>query len=83
MNENKVNEIIMENLDMEEVMELVPEKRSVNFGKIGLAVLATGAAVALGYKLVKLIKAKRAQKAQADDFNTVEDADFEDEDIAE
>lgn len=62
MNEN---EIIMENLDtMEDVIEVIPEKKGVNFGKVGIAVLAVGAAVALGYKVVKVIKQKKAQKAQ-------------------
>lgn len=62
MNEN---EIIMENLDVvEDVIEVIPEKKGVNFGKIGIAVLAAGAAGALVYKVVKLIKAKKAQKAQ-------------------
>ena len=82
MNEN---EIIMENLDtVEEVIELVPEKASVNFGKIGIAVLAAGAIAALGYKAYKLIKEKKAREIkEAECIATVEATDFEDEESAE
>lgn len=79
MNEN---EIIMDNLDVvEEVIELVPEKKGVNFGKIGLAVLAAGAVAALGFKCYKLIKAKKAAKGsqEADCFCDDEAVDFADE----
>lgn len=72
MNEN---EIIMENFDM----EVIPEKKGVNFGAIGLAVLATGAAVALGCKIVKAIKAKNAQKAEESEYVTVDENDDSEE----
>lgn len=82
MNEN---EIIMENLDtVEEVIELVPEKAGVNFGKIGIAVLAAGAVAALGYKAYKLIKEKKARDMkEAECAATVEPCDFEDENSEE
>lgn len=82
MNEN---EIIMENLDtVEDVIELVPEKTGVNFGKIGFAVLAAGAVAALGYKCYKLIKEKKARETkEAECVTTVEAGDFEDEESAE
>lgn len=79
MNEKQINEIMETNLDtVEDVIELVPEKKGVNFGKIGLAVVVTGAVAALGYKCYKLIKEKKAQKAQAAEYETVEDDDFDD-----
>lgn len=81
MNEN---EIIMENVDGVEVMELIAEERKVDFGKIGIAVLAAGAVVALGYKCYKLIKEKKAKKAlEADYVDVDENEGFEDEDFAE
>ena len=72
-------EIIMNELDtVEDVIELVPEKKGVNIGKIGLAVVVTGAVAALGYKCYKLIKAKKANKAQEDECVTASyDEDFE------
>ncbi len=82
MNEN---EIIIENLDtVEDVIEVVPEKTGVNFGKVGLAVLAAGAVAALGYKAYKLIKEKKAKKAQeAENVVTGEAFDFENDESAE
>lgn len=82
MNEN---EIIMENLDtVDEVIELVPEKNGVNFGKIGIAILAAGAVAALGYKCYKLIKAKKTAGSQeVEPLTIVEANDFEDEESAE
>lgn len=71
-------EIIMDELDtVETVIELVPEKKGVNFGKVGIAVVVTGAVAALGYKCYKLIKAKKAQKAQEDECTTTGEEDFE------
>lgn len=76
-------EIIMDNLDtVEDVIELVPEKKGVNFGKIGLAVVVTGAVAALGYKCYKLIKQKKAQNDQEADCATVEEDDFEESVVA-
>lgn len=76
-------EIIMDNLDtVEDVIELVPEKKGVNFGKIGIAVVVTGAVAALGYKCYKLIKQKKAQKAQEADVVTAEEDDFEESVVA-
>ena len=83
MNEN---EIIMENLDtVEGIMEVIPEKKNINFTKVGLGVLAVGAVAALGFKAYKVIKKKMAQKAQEAedaDYVTVED-DYDDEESAE
>jgi uncharacterized membrane protein YebE (DUF533 family) len=75
----------MENLDkVEEVIELVPEKPSVNFGKIGFAIVAAGAVAALGYKAYKLIKAKKAKGSQeAECVATVTPIEFEDEESDE
>jgi hypothetical protein len=61
MNEN---EIIMNENVVDEVMEVIPENTGVNFGKVAFGVLAAGAVVALGYKCYKLIKEKKAKKAQ-------------------
>lgn len=83
MNEN---EIIMENLEVvDEVIEVIPENKGVNFGKIGVAILVTGAVAALGYKCYKLIKEKKAAKGsqEAECVATVETSDFEDEESAE
>lgn len=82
MNEN---EIIMENLDVvDEVIELAPEKAGINFGKVGLAVLAAGAVAALGYKAYKLIKAKKEKADQeVENLTIVKATDFEDEESAE
>lgn len=82
MNEN---EIIMENLDVvEDVIVLGPEKKSVNFGKVGLAVLAAGAVAALGYKCYKLIKQKKAKGSQEEDcFYATDATDFEGVESAE
>lgn len=77
-------EIIMDENVVDEVMEVIPENTGVNFGKIGLGILAVGAIAALGYKAYKLIKAKKAAKAQeAECVATVEAGDFEDEESAE
>lgn len=71
-------EIIMDELDtVETVIELVPEKKSINFGKVSIAVLVTCAVAALGYKGYKLIKAKNTQKAQEDECTTAGEEDFE------
>ena len=80
MNEN---EIIMENVD--EVIELVPEKNGVDFGKVGIAILVVGAVAALGYKCYKLIKEKKATKGsqEADCVTAAEDYDFANDESAE
>lgn len=78
------NEIIMDETVMDEVIEVIPEKTGVSFGKIGIAVLAAGAVVALGYKAYKLIKEKKARDIRdAECVATVEANDFEDEESAE
>ena len=77
-------EIIMDEIVMDEVIEVIPEKTGVNFGKVGFVILAAGATAALGYKVYKLIKAKKAAKAQETECVATEEAfDFEDEESAE
>ena len=61
MNEN---EIIINEEVMEEVIDLVPEKPGVNFGKIGFGILVAGAVAALGYKAFKLVQAKKSKGSQ-------------------
>lgn len=75
MNEN---EIIMNENVVDEVMEAIPEKGGVSFGKIGFAILAAGAAAALGYKCYKLVKEKKARKIrEAECAATANVVDFE------
>lgn len=75
MNEN---EIIMENAEVvEDIIEVIPEKKGVDFGKIGLGVLVVGGAVVLGYKVYKLIKAKKTQTSQGiENSELVDSNDF-------
>lgn len=58
----------VENIMNEEVMDLVAEPTgrhsNVNFGAIGIGVLAAGAIAALGYKIYKTVKAKKAAESQ-------------------
>ena len=79
------NEIIMDNMDvMDEVIEVIPEKPAVNFGKIGFGIAVACAVVALGYKGYKLIKEKKAKEAQAaENVVDVDAEDFEYEESAE
>lgn len=77
-------EIIMDENIMDEVIEVIPEKTGVNFGKVGFAILAVGAVAALTYKGYKLIKAKKTAKTQEAEYNDVVYAeDFESEESAD
>lgn len=78
MNEN---EIIMNEEVMEQAVEAVAEPSGINFGKIGFGVLVAGAAVALGYKIYKIVKAKKAEKEAMSQHGTevTMDEDFEDD----
>lgn len=82
MNEN---EIIMNEEVMEQAVEAVAEPSGINFGKIGFGVLAAGAAIALGYKIYKVVKAKKEEKEAlaADETAPAWEEDFEDEESEE
>lgn len=80
MNEN---ENIMNEEVMEQAVEAVAEPSGINFGKIGFGILAAGAAVALGYKIYKVIKAKKEKEALAVEAAPCHEDDFDDTDIAE
>lgn len=82
MNEN---EVIMNEEVMEQAVEAVAEPSGINFGKIGFGILAAGAAVALGYKIYKIVKAKKAEKEvmTLHGAEFTQEEDFEDEESAE
>lgn len=75
------NEIIMNEETIEQVTEVVASKPGMNWGKMGLGVLAIGAVVALGCRVYQICKAKNA-KDDASEEEAVEanagDHDFVD-----